>query len=221
MCVKKHRSGAHRDIHLMKEWLDQCKFEYTACIDPDKMELLEKITLFRDELNEINEEIGCCIVTLMSHGEQGFIKMKDGEKVSLEKIFEMFNNKNCPALQRKPKIFIIQACRGEKVDYGVETDDEPMDSDDVKEKRRLPTFSDYFIVYPTQPNYVALRHPSNGSVMIEEMIEVFKDYGNRYHIVDFFTRVNNRVVQREFYLHEEPIKITLVMESTLTKSVYF
>ena len=50
----------------------------------------------------------------MSHGEEGFIKMKDGEKVSLEDIFEMFNNKNCPALQEKPKIFIIQACRGGK-----------------------------------------------------------------------------------------------------------
>lgn len=50
----------------------------------------------------------------MSHGEKGFIKMKDGEKVSLEDIFEMFNNKNCPALQEKPKIFIIQACRGGK-----------------------------------------------------------------------------------------------------------
>lgn len=25
-----------------------------------------------------------------------------------------------------------------------------MDSDDISEKRRLPTFSDYFIIYPTQ-----------------------------------------------------------------------
>ncbi|XP_049622429.1 caspase-14-like [Suncus etruscus] len=85
MCVKKHRPGAHQDVQLMREWLGQCQFEYTACIDPDKMEFLEKITSFRDELNEMKDEIGCCTVTLMSHGEQGFIKMKDGEKVSLEK----------------------------------------------------------------------------------------------------------------------------------------
>lgn len=38
----------------------------------------------------------------------------------------------------------------ERRDNGVETDDEPMDSDDVSEKKRLPTFSDYFIIYPTQ-----------------------------------------------------------------------
>ena len=45
-------------------------------------------------------------------------------------------------------IFVLQKI--EKRDNGVETDDEPMESDDVSEKRRLPTFSDYFIIYPTQ-----------------------------------------------------------------------
>lgn len=221
MCVEKNRPGAHRDICLMEEWLGQCRFEHTQCIDPNKMELIEKIRSFRDGLNESKDDVGCCLVTLMSHGEKGFIKMEDGEKVSLEDIFEMFNNKNCPALQEKPKIFIIQACRGEKRDSGVETDDEPMESDDVAEKRRLPTFSDYFIIYPTQTDHVALRHPRTGSVMIEAMSAVFKQYGNKWHIADFFTKVNNRVVHTEFHLHEEPIKVSLVMESTLTRFVYF
>ncbi|KAB0353305.1 hypothetical protein FD755_023989, partial [Muntiacus reevesi] len=188
---------------------------------PSFLDLLGKITSFRDGLNEIKDDIACCLVTLMSHGEEGFIKMKDGEKVSLDDIFEMFNNKNCPALQEKPKIFIIQACRGERRDSGVETDDEPMDLDDGSEKKRLPTFSDYFIIYPTQADHVALRDPRTGSVMIKEMTEVFKQYGNKWHIADFFTIVNNRVVHRDFNLCNKPIKISLVMESTLTKFVYF
>ena len=45
-------------------------------------------------------------------------------------------------------IFIPQ--KTERRDSGVETDDEPMDLDDGSEKKRLPTFSDYFIIYPTQ-----------------------------------------------------------------------
>ena len=187
---------------------------------PPGQELLEKIRSFRDGLNEIKDGVGCCLVTLMSHGEEGFLKMNNGEKVSLESIFEMFNNKNCPALQEKPKIFIIQACRGERRDIGVETDDEPMDSDDVSEKR-LPTFSDYFIIYPTRAAHVALRDPHTGSVMIRAMSNVFQEYGNKWHIADFFTKVNNRVVHSEFNLQKEPVKVTLVMESTLTKFVYF
>uniref|UniRef100_A0A8C3WJH4 Caspase-14-like n=1 Tax=Catagonus wagneri TaxID=51154 RepID=A0A8C3WJH4_9CETA len=221
MCVLKNRPGAQHDVQMMKKWLDYCRFEFESCIDPNKKEFLEKMRSFRDELNKIKDGIGCCLVTLMSHGEEGFIKMNNGENVSLEDIFEMFNNKNCPALQEKPKIFIIQACRGEKRDFGVETDDEPMDSDDGSEKRRLPTFSDYFIIYPTQAAHVALRHPDTGSVMITAMYDVFQEYGNKWHIADFFTKVNNRVVHREFNLRKEPVKVTLVMESTLTKFVYF
>ncbi|XP_012590502.1 PREDICTED: caspase-14-like [Condylura cristata] len=221
MCVTKNRPGAEQDIVLMEEWLGQCQFEQTSCIDPDKRELLGQITSFRDGLNEKKGEIGCCLVTLMSHGENGFIKMNNGERISLEDIFEMFNNKNCPALQEKPKIFIIQACRGEKRDTGVETDDEPLDFDDISEKKRLPTFSDYFIIYPTHPDHVALRHSRTGSVMIKAMADIFKKYGNKWHIVDFFTRVNNRVVHSDYHMREKTIKVSLVMESTLTKSVYF
>ncbi|KAM8759410.1 caspase-14-like isoform 1-T1 [Rhynchonycteris naso] len=221
MCVKKNRPGADQDVLLMEHWLGQCQFEYMLCTDPDKKELQDKLTSFRDGLNEIKDQISCCLVTLMAHGEKGFIKVKGDDRVSLEDIFEMFNNKNCPALHKKPKIFIVQACRGEKRDNGVETDDEPMDSDDISEKGRLPTFSDYFIVYPTQPDHVALRHPRTGSVMIGAMTEVFREHGNKWHIADFFTKVNNRVVHTDYRLHEEPIKVSLVTESTLTRFVYF
>ncbi|XP_032264852.1 caspase-8-like isoform X3 [Phoca vitulina] len=189
-----------RRVDLFQRWQDAAAAEDRGiprkilkrshdCVDGELV-LIEKIRSFRDGLNESKDDVGCCLVTLMSHGEKGFIKMEDGEKVSLEDIFEMFNNKNCPALQEKPKIFIIQACRGERRDTGVETDDEPMESDDISERRRLPTFSDYFIIYPTQADHVALRHPRTGSVMIEAMSKVFKQYGNKWHIVDFFTKVS-------------------------------
>ncbi|XP_016051644.1 PREDICTED: caspase-14-like [Miniopterus natalensis] len=221
MCVKEDRPGADKDILFMNWWLGQCRFECTLCTDPDRMELLEKLTSFRDGLNEVKDEISCCLITLMSHGENGFIKIKGDHRVSLEDVFEMFNNKNCPALHEKPKIFIIQACRGERRDNGVETDDEPMDLDDISDRKRLPTFSDYFIIYPTQPDHVALRHPSTGSVMIEAMTDIFKKYGNKWHIADFFTQVNNKVVHTDYFRRGEPIKVSLVMESTLTRSVYF
>lgn len=39
-------------------------------------------------------------------------------------------------------------------------------------------------------DHVALRDPRTGSVMIKEMTEVFKQYGNKWHIADFFTIVS-------------------------------
>ena len=55
-----------------------------------------------------------CIVCLLSHGEEGYLFGTDGMKTNLDDIFVLFDNKSCKSLINKPKIFIIQACRGGK-----------------------------------------------------------------------------------------------------------
>ena len=57
-----------------------------------------------------------------SHGREGSVYTADGRSVSLERIYEFFNNRNSPDLIGKPKFFIVQACRGELADTGVEGD---------------------------------------------------------------------------------------------------
>ncbi|XP_036618069.1 caspase-14-like [Trichosurus vulpecula] len=221
MCVKTGRPGAEQDRSTIRNWLEECRFEYVLCIDPDEKELMKKLTEFRDGINGMKDGVSCCLVTLMAHGGKGFIKTVLGERVILSDIFEMFNNENCPALQEKPKIFVIQACRGDRIDGGVvQTDSEEVELNE-SEKKRLPTFSDYYIIYPTQEDHVALRHPKHGAVMVQAIDEVFRQGGKKLHIVDFFTQVNNRVVNTDFYLGKNPVKVVLVMESTLTKAVYF
>ncbi|KAH9377300.1 hypothetical protein HPB48_020337 [Haemaphysalis longicornis] len=54
----------------------------------------------------------CLVVVLMSHGGEGTICGSDDEEIRLESIYEQFNNKNCPCLQGKPRLFFVQACRG-------------------------------------------------------------------------------------------------------------
>lgn len=51
----------------------------------------------------------------MSHGEEGFLTTKEGDKVLLDEIFTMFNNINCPNLAGKPKLFFIQSCRDDPI----------------------------------------------------------------------------------------------------------
>ena len=47
----------------------------------------------------------------MSHGEEGYLTTREGDKVLLDEIFSLFNNVNCPNLAGKPKLFFIQSCR--------------------------------------------------------------------------------------------------------------
>lgn len=54
----------------------------------------------------------CTVVCILSHGEEGYIFGADGRKFELDAIFQLFDNTCCPDLRGKPKLFIIQACRG-------------------------------------------------------------------------------------------------------------
>uniref|UniRef100_A0A6I8NVW0 Caspase-14-like n=1 Tax=Ornithorhynchus anatinus TaxID=9258 RepID=A0A6I8NVW0_ORNAN len=221
MGVKKGRSGATEDIEKLRKHLAAFRFSVQECIDPDGKVILQDLREFRDKINGSPYEMSCCLVILMSHGVNGFIKGKDEKVVDLEEIFKLFNNANCPNLREKPKIFIIQACRGDRTDGGVEAfDNVPEEMDDTSNVKRLPTTSDFFIVYSTQKGHVSVRNPLMGSRMIEAMDDVFSRYGKKWQLTDLFTKVNDELVHRDFYGFQGIVKVTLEMQSTLTRAVY-
>ncbi|XP_008116504.2 caspase-14 isoform X3 [Anolis carolinensis] len=224
MCVTEGRAGAEEDIKKMKKWFRTFKFTLLGdCRNPGQETLMQQLRQFRDIINLSNEEISCCLITLMSHGKaNGYILDKDNREISLDGIFSLFNNKTCPKLQGKPKIFIIQACRGEQRDYGTLVAGGKPVEPDTWSRPKLPTVSDYFIVYSSQRDHIAVRDENTGSEMISAMDEVFSEHGTQWHIGDLFTKVNSKMIQRDFHLEgeEESVKVTIVMESTLTKALY-
>ncbi|XP_077821056.1 caspase-1-like [Macaca mulatta] len=61
-------------------------------------------------------------LVFMSHGfQEGIWGNKYSEQVpdvlQLNAIFKMLNTRNCPSLKDKPKVIIIQACRGDSVSW--------------------------------------------------------------------------------------------------------
>lgn len=59
------------------------------------------------------------VVVIMSHGRLGVVagvtaqsKTFEDDQFSLDKIYKHLGSKDCPALLNKPKIIIVQACRG-------------------------------------------------------------------------------------------------------------
>lgn len=59
------------------------------------------------------------VVVIMSHGRMGVVagvstrsKTFEDDHFSLDKIYRLLGPEDCPALLNKPKIIIIQACRG-------------------------------------------------------------------------------------------------------------
>uniref|UniRef100_A0A915IAS6 Caspase family p20 domain-containing protein n=1 Tax=Romanomermis culicivorax TaxID=13658 RepID=A0A915IAS6_ROMCU len=59
------------------------------------------------------------VVVILSHGKNGRLYGVDCQEIEIHTIVSCLNTHGCPDLIDKPKIFIIQACRGEKYDMGV------------------------------------------------------------------------------------------------------
>ncbi|CAH8490179.1 unnamed protein product [Schistosoma rodhaini] len=65
-----------------------------------------------------HHEYDCLVICLMSHGTIGRIYGVDGNSLSIHELTSIFTADNCPSLAGKPKLFFIQACRGEDYQKG-------------------------------------------------------------------------------------------------------
>lgn len=54
------------------------------------------------------------VISILSHGDDNFIYGTDAQGIKHDDIFNMFSNSNCPQLNGKPKIFVVQCCRGSR-----------------------------------------------------------------------------------------------------------
>ena len=95
---------------------------------------------------------------IMSHGGVGdAVYGVDGGSLTIRDLMKPFNEANCPTLKNKPKVFIIQACRGggfdhpeEEAYYGI-----------------CPTEADFLLAHSTVPGALSFRHTFDGSVFIQ------------------------------------------------------
>ncbi|XP_028669204.2 caspase-14-like isoform X2 [Erpetoichthys calabaricus] len=217
LCVTKGREGSEEDLNNISKIFTKNRIDFARVINPKGEEFLPKIMAFRDEINNAREDTSCSFVVLMSHGNQDVIKGVDNDEVKLQNLFTLFNNEQCPKLQNKPKVFIIQACRGSIKDKGTRYIDDDTDFEKENVVRMLPTTSDTLVVYASMPGYVAIRNSVLGSRLITEMANIFETFSDRHHIVDLFTMVNERLVHN---YNRKDLKSTMVLESTLTRALY-
>merc|ERR1712083_767286 len=105
-----------------------------------------------------------CIVIILSHGNDGgLINAADGKSVPTEYVLRRFNNDACPALKGKPKFFVLQACRGDEVDFGYVPRLETQESEACSLDASVPGF-------------VANRNLYRGTWLIECLCYVFMKY---------------------------------------------
>ncbi|XP_022056851.2 caspase-2 isoform X1 [Acanthochromis polyacanthus] len=173
-----------------------------------------------------HQTVDSCVVCLLSHGVDGAVYGTDGQLLQLDWVFQSFDNAHCPLLQNKPKMFFIQACRGEEMDCGVEQMDGPVRTGSpsceqrdagregqgesrqrgdlgIKPRIKLPQRSDMICGFASLKGQTictaAMRNTKRGSWFIQELNSALRLRSRDTHLADILVQVNARIKEREGY----------------------
>ena len=119
------RKGSRWDLISLRQTFEQLQYVVVTRENLARSEL--KKELFRlAHLDHSSYDSLFCVI--MSHGDENDnIILSDGKKISIEEITCEFSHTYCSSLAGKPKIFIIQACRGSKIEV-LQKNDEQKDN---------------------------------------------------------------------------------------------
>lgn len=171
---KKDRHSAVRDEAALHQLFgDELGFDVHVRNDQRNFEMLEVAGEFaaKDHC-----EYSAFVCFLMSHGgECGTLEGVRGRTIRIDDITAEFTSSRCPSLANKPKLFIIQACRGTSEDPNLLADhhfaaDSAMGghvNDSTLPRSDTPNESDFLYANSTVPGYLSRRDPASGSPFIQ------------------------------------------------------
>lgn len=152
----------------MFQWLG---FEVVAERDCDRMRMLQ---VLRDLAARDHTLADCVVCCVLSHGREDGILGVDGNAVTFKELIETLSPLRCSSLYQKPKLFFIQACRGDKAQNVAfsqtfsEDEDMPV-SDAAVPRDSIPEAADYLLAMSTVPFYVSYREKDKGSWFIQAL----------------------------------------------------
>ncbi|XP_029460027.1 caspase-3-like isoform X3 [Rhinatrema bivittatum] len=140
------RKGAKKDANRLFKVLSRLNYAVKLYYDKTAEEIKQ---IYEEESQ--HEQGDCFLSILSSHGEEGAIFDFHGQPIKLTQIFHMLSPDKCQALAGKPKLFFIQACRGEMLDEGiqVETDSTFPQEDSLSHYLSIP--DDTTVMFASSP----------------------------------------------------------------------
>ena len=231
------RSGSEHDVEAFKDVVDHFKYTVTVRENLTAEQMKAAVEDAGKAATPNHDSFICCI---MSHGDNEGIEGVDGSVVTVEELALLVGPKKCPNLVGKPKIFILQACRGQKIPQAIqfdttnepeETPSEPELSDENEiqfdsKVMAIPPDADYFYAYCTTPTTMSMRRPSQGTFYIQILCEKLQKKASKMSLHDIVLRVHDKLATDDGYAYTHPRTGEVYRQmgqvvSTLRKKVYF
>ncbi|XP_042342339.1 caspase a-like [Plectropomus leopardus] len=239
---KLNRHGAEKDEDNMQKQLTTLGYEVVKYTNLTGKEINDAIIGFSKHPKL--KETDSVFVVIMSHGKLGTVlgvNWKKGDEkrdeFPINNIYKHLGSEKCPALLDKPKIIIIQACRGEEEGSALVRDGANSDvfCDDASQPdpslsagednieadtwRCVHKEKDFISLLSCTPDTVSYRQRDRGSFLIQYIVEVLNTYAYKDDIEELFRRVMQRF--EGFSVQTKRQMPTKDRWHTLTKRFYF
>ena len=176
------------------------------------------------------EHTGCFILIILSHGRDGVVLSSDDQEIRIADIEKEFRRSKCPSLQGKPRIFIIDACRGQE-DSMEFTSSIKTTTDLTKQhftsastfkrsqQNEDPEMADIAIIYATAPGDPSYFDENEGSLFTHLFENVMHEgIEKNMEFNSIMTEVQNRISK---YQSETGSSQTVEIVTRLRKQYYF
>ncbi|KAI5620315.1 hypothetical protein C0J50_20148, partial [Silurus asotus] len=177
-----YRHGSDMDEDALNKvfvWLG-----FTVEVHKDKT--AEQMKAILKTNGQKQHEGDCFVCCILSHGTTDGVYGTDKTLVLRDDIYSPFNGASCPSLNNKPKVFFIQACRGELYHPIVQSDahSEENAGEETEEEEELDTDvgevilngKDFFMARSTIKGYYSLRSTISGSWFIQSLCKQLQDF---------------------------------------------
>ncbi|XP_054448578.1 uncharacterized protein LOC129086111 [Pteronotus mesoamericanus] len=221
------RAGAEVDISGMEKLLKDLGYTVDVKRNLTSLDMTAELKAFA--ARKEHKTADSTFLVFMSHGiREGICGKKHSEEVSdiltINTIFQILNTRNCPSLKDKPKVIIIQACRGENEGvvllkdsagaFGNSCSQDPEDFEyDAIKKAHVE--KDFIVFCSSTPDNVSWRHPQKGSLFIMKLIEHFQEYARFCDLEEIF-----RKVRFSFEQPDVRVQMPTTERVTLTRCFY-
>ncbi|XP_021913521.1 caspase-1-like isoform X2 [Zootermopsis nevadensis] len=212
----KERTGTITDKITLKQRFEKLNFDVSVHDDLTVADI-KKLLSHISQLDHRNED--CIVVAVLTHGRgKGKLYAYD-ELYKVDLLWSSFTADVCPSLGGRPKIFIVQACRGDEASEGmsfkssIQLDSSKMNMEATSHRYSIPAEADLLIAF----RRVALRDTEDGTWFIQEFCKELEDNGDKMDLLSLFTNVNRRVAVNKEY---KKLKQMPVVQSTLTRKIF-
>nr|XP_014596836.2 caspase-12 isoform X1 [Equus caballus] len=222
------RNGSEVDLVGMQDLLGN--LGYSVVVEENLTALEMETALRHFAARQEHRSSDSTFLVFMSHGDlDGICGTKHNEEepdiLHDDTIFQIFNNRNCRSLRDKPKIIIIQACRGRGdgsvwvTDTGVASaysSDQPFQGyiwNDAVTKTHVE--KDFIAFKSSTPHNISWRTDKTGSIFISKLIYNFRKYSCCHHLEEIF-----RKVQRSFEIPSVVIQMPTIERVSMTRYFY-